>query len=133
MRRVFGADLFGNGRVDDVHKLRGGQDGLNSAPVAEYTGDLRGPVFLAVVAQDGRDLLAGIGVYDIRGGERRALVHAHVQGEIALIRKAARPFVQLVAAHAQIQQRAVEPVRAAFGQKRFCLVEIAVDSFELVR
>ena len=125
--RVFGLAALGRGHGagDQVSQLHGSQDGLFLPRGHNFTGNLPGVGFLAVVPQDAGQFLAVEGVDQVRGG-RALLAHAHIQRGVGMVGEAACRVVQLVAGNAEVQQSTVDRRDVKLRKDTCCLAEVCL-------
>src|SRR5262245_16652842 len=101
--------------ADDVDEVAGALDRLLAASPADRTRDLLRVTLLAVLAED-RDQLALRGLVDeLRGGQLRGRVHAHIERRVGCVREPSLRTVELHARDAEIEQDRVR-AHAVLGQ-----------------
>ena len=111
----------GSGR--QLCQLRSGMDWSLLPGSTDPARNLPGIGLLAIFPQNTAQFFTGKAVHKVcRCGA--GLAHAHIQRRISLIGKPPRRFVQLMAGHAKVQQRAVQPRHAGTVQSGSSVAEI---------
>ena len=116
----------GIGAHDDPGQIRGGGErpGAHDAP-----GDAPRMVFFAVALDHLGDLRHGGMVQPVLGGQLVALIHAHVQGAVGGVGKAAPGVVELGGRHADVEHHPGHAVNAGGVEMRRQVAEAAAPDF----
>ena len=113
----------GHGAGHNIRQLQCRFNGGSFPGFHDPARDLPGEGLLAVIPQDAGQLLPALAVHEI-GGRLTLLAHPHVQRGICPVGKAPGRVIQLMAGHAQIEQRAVDRFNAQLLQSLSGIAEV---------
>src|SRR5690348_18078063 len=101
----------GSARDRRLHGLHQVARGAERAPRHDELCDPVRPALLAVLTEDSLDLRRVVLVDDLRGGERRLRVHAHVERSVGAEAESALRLVELRAGDAEVEEDHVRGVK----------------------